>query len=143
MTGKRFTSRPIPPKNRRVTKHRDTNDRISKNFKESLERIDVSPVIAGRGFTRTKEDFVCEHCAAPVAGDGYTNHCSKCLWSKHVDINPGDRSATCGGMMEPVGGEVGGGTYIVLQRCDKCGHERKNKLTATDDIETFTRIIAF
>ena len=24
--------------------------------------------------------------------NGYTNHCSQCLWSKHVDINPGDRS---------------------------------------------------
>jgi len=52
--------------------------------------------------------------------NGYTNHCSQCLWSKHVDINLGDRSpellqlfcrlsnqpnprlAECQGMMEPV-----------------------------------------
>ena len=28
-----------------------------------------------------------------MKGNGYTNHCPKCLWSKHVDINPGDRGA--------------------------------------------------
>ncbi|MFA6992594.1 MAG: RNHCP domain-containing protein, partial [Candidatus Gracilibacteria bacterium] len=38
-------------------------------------------------FSRTIEDFVCEKCGAKVKGDGYTNHCPKCLWSKHVDIN--------------------------------------------------------
>ena len=50
-------------------------------------------------FIKVKEDFVCEHCGAEVKGDGYTNHCPKCLWSKHVDVHPGDRAAECGGMM--------------------------------------------
>jgi hypothetical protein len=54
-------------------------------------------------FKKTKEDFVCEHCGKPVVGNGYTNHCPECLWSKHVDVNPGDRAATCLGLMEPVG----------------------------------------
>jgi hypothetical protein len=40
-------------------------------------------------FQKTVEDFVCEHCGHPVAGNGYTNHCSQCLWSKHVDDNSG------------------------------------------------------
>ena len=63
-------------------------------------------------FQRTIEDFTCEQCNFAVKGNGYTNHCPKCLWSKHVDVNPGDRAATCGGLMEPIGAEVGGGgTY--------------------------------
>ena len=55
-----------------------------------------------RRFARTVEDFVCEKCGTQVEGDGYTNHCPHCLWSRHVDVNPGDRKATCKGMMEPV-----------------------------------------
>ena len=39
-------------------------------------------------FKRKKENFVCENCGAEVKGDGFTNHCPKCLYSKHVDIFP-------------------------------------------------------
>ena len=56
-----------------------------------------------RKFQRKKEDFICENCNKKVKGDGYTNHCPACLWSKHVDINPGDRLAECKGMMKPIG----------------------------------------
>ena len=49
-------------------------------------------------FIRKTEDFICEHCGREVRGNGYTNHCPYCLWSKHVDINPGDRAAGCGGL---------------------------------------------
>jgi Zn finger protein HypA/HybF involved in hydrogenase expression len=48
-------------------------------------------------FKRTIEDFTCEHCGEQVTGNGFTNHCPQCLWSKHVDIDPGDRLALCGG----------------------------------------------
>ena len=53
-------------------------------------------------FVRRREDFVCEHCGTKVVGDGYTNHCPKCLWSKHVDIMPGDRAEDCQGLMRPI-----------------------------------------
>src|SRR3989338_8156335 len=46
-----------------------------------------------RRFQRTKEDFTCERCGFFVRGSGYTNHCPQCLWSKHVDVNPGNRQA--------------------------------------------------
>jgi hypothetical protein len=52
-------------------------------------------------FTRRKEDFVCENCGEHVKSGGYTNHCPNCLYSKHVDINPGDRMSECRGMMRP------------------------------------------
>jgi hypothetical protein len=47
----------------------------------------------GRNFQRCKEDFRCGHCGHLERGDGYTNHCTACLWSAHVDIQPGDRAA--------------------------------------------------
>src|SRR3990167_4839651 len=57
---------------------------------------------AVKKFQRKIEDFVCENCGCGVKGDGYTNHCPKCLWGKHVDVNPGDREEECGGMMKPI-----------------------------------------
>lgn len=51
-------------------------------------------------FQRTTENFVCEKCGFIVEGNGYTNHCPNCIWSKHVDIHPGDRASLCGGTYE-------------------------------------------
>ena len=75
-----------------------------------------------------------------VMGNGYTNHCPRCLWSKHVDINPGDRAARCGGLMRPVNYEQRAGEYVLLQRCEKCGHEKKNKLDDGDDLAILATI---
>jgi predicted RNA-binding Zn-ribbon protein involved in translation (DUF1610 family) len=91
-------------------------------------------------FTRKKEDFICEHCGIEVIGTGYTNHCPKCLWSKHVDVDPGDRAATCGGMMEPVNVEIVGREQKILYRCVKCGFERKNKVGERDDFDVVVKI---
>ncbi|MDB5238426.1 MAG: hypothetical protein JWM46_696 [Candidatus Kaiserbacteria bacterium] len=84
-------------------------------------------------FKRTKEDFVCEHCGTQVKGNGYTNHCPKCLWSKHVDVDPGDRAASCGGLMEPISIEGSSPEYVLTQKCTVCGHERRNVIAANDD----------
>ncbi len=84
-------------------------------------------------FQRTKEDFICEHCGTEVKGDGYANHCPHCLYSKHVDINPGDREEDCGGLMEPVDLELKDGKYIIVHRCQRCGFVRRNKVDEGDD----------
>ena len=86
-------------------------------------------------FIRKKEDFVCEHCGVQVSGNGYTNHCPKCLWSKHVDINPGDRASDCGGMMRPVDVELKGSIYIITHRCVECGYEKRNEAAEEDDFD--------
>jgi len=86
-------------------------------------------------FQRNKEDFTCEKCGLEVAGSGYTNHCPECLWSKHVDVNPGDRAEGCGGLMEPVGVEESGGSYTIIHKCAKCGFERKNKVVEGDSFD--------
>ena len=93
-------------------------------------------------FTRTKEDFVCGHCEIPVSGDGYTNHCPKCFWSKHVDKNPGDREELCGGMMEPVSLLYKKGDYAIVHRCVRCGFERSNRLASTDDLEGLIKLFS-
>ncbi len=91
-------------------------------------------------FTRTTENFICEHCGAEVKGNGYTNHCPQCLYSKHVDINPGDREADCGGLMEPVDFEQKNGKYIIVHRCQKCGFVRKNKVSDDDDFQAVLQL---
>lgn len=91
-------------------------------------------------FQRRVEDFTCEHCGREVKGGGYTNHCPHCLWSKHADVNPGDRADPCLGMMEPISIEGGSPEYIVLHRCVRCGYERKNKVVLGDDREVLIAI---
>jgi ribosomal protein L37E len=85
------------------------------------------------GFIRNKESFQCLRCGNPVEGDGYTNHCPKCLFSRHVDISPGDRAATCREMMEPVSYFVKSGEERILHRCVTCGFERENRVADEDD----------
>ncbi len=84
-------------------------------------------------FTRIVEDFTCAHCGAQVKGNGYTNHCPKCLWSTHVDINPGDRAEACGGQMTPIRIEGTAEAYRIVHRCRKCGVERAVKVSSDDD----------
>ena len=91
-------------------------------------------------FQRTKEDFVCAHCGVAVKGTGYTNHCPKCLWSKHVDVNPGDRAAACEGMMEPIALEGSTPGYKIVQRCVRCNLERRIAVSPDDDIEAVMRL---
>jgi hypothetical protein len=83
-------------------------------------------------FTRLREDFDCLHCGARVRGDGYTNHCPRCLWSRHVDVRPGDRESDCGGPMEPIGALYESGRTVVVQRCQKCRHTRRNRTARND-----------
>lgn len=97
-------------------------------------------IIDSRKFTKKVEDFVCEKCGTSVNGDGFTNHCSKCLWSKHVDINPGDRSATCGGMMEPVGLEIKSGEKVIIHKCENCNHIKRNRISEKDSPEEIIAI---
>ncbi len=75
-------------------------------------------------FHKKVENFVCEKCSHENIGNGFTNHCEKCLWSKHVDVDPGDREAPCAGMMEPIETETKNGELRIKHKCLKCGFER-------------------
>lgn len=95
-----------------------------------------------RKFQRRIEDFTCEHCGTQVTGDGYTNHCPVCLWSKHVDVNPGDRAADCGGQMEPVGAEQKGGEIIIVHRCIRCSYIKRNRTAPGDNFDLLVELLA-
>ena len=95
-----------------------------------------------RKFQRRIENFTCENCGAFVAGNGYTNHCPRCLWSKHVDVNPGDRAADCGGLMEPVGAEQKGGETVINHRCVVCKHIKRNRTVADDNFDLIVELLA-
>ena len=93
-------------------------------------------------FIKTKENFTCEKCGFFVEGDGYTNHCPECLWSKHVDVFPGDRKRECAGMMKPIGVEKGGKGYIIIHRCLKCEVKKPNKAVPNDNFQMLVQISA-
>ena len=93
-------------------------------------------------FIRRKEDFFCENCGTEVVGDGYTNHCPACLYSKHVDVNPGDRMNPCEGLMEPVSIEQKRGVYVIVHRCIECGTEKRNRAAKNDSVKTILAVAA-
>ncbi|MEK7097915.1 MAG: RNHCP domain-containing protein [Patescibacteria group bacterium] len=94
-----------------------------------------------RKFQRKKEDFECGNCGLSVKGDGYTNHCPDCLWSKHVDISPGDRLEVCEGLMRPVRLEAKKrGECAIVHSCIKCGYTKKNKKAENDNYEALIKI---
>jgi hypothetical protein len=97
----------------------------------------------GARFTRVREDFTCLHCGADVRGTGYTNHCPRCLWSRHVDVFPGDRTATCRALMEPVAALSEGAELVVVQRCTGCGRLWRNKVAPADDREVALGLIGW
>ncbi|MDR2268903.1 MAG: RNHCP domain-containing protein [Rickettsiales bacterium] len=94
-----------------------------------------------RKFQKKVEDFVCENCGAEVSGNGYTNHCPRCLYSKDVDVNPGDRASKCGGLMAPIGIEIKNGDYIIVHKCAECGKIRKNKSAPEDSFDMILEIM--
>jgi hypothetical protein len=93
-------------------------------------------------FQKNIEDFTCEHCKFSVPGIGYTNHCPHCLWSKHVDVNPGDRQSDCNGMMKPTEIQLDHGQYILIHKCEKCGLEKANKTVKDDSFEEILKLSA-
>ena len=83
------------------------------------------------------EVFICKVCGREVipegAGTNHRNHCPNCLSSVHIDIEPGDRLADCGGVMEPIAVWVRkNGEWAIIHRCKICGALSSNR-TAADD----------
>lgn len=86
----------------------------------------------------TNQAFNCIHCGqqVPALQNGsYRNHCPYCLYSLHVDINPGDRANPCQGILKPIGVEYSGKKgWIIVHRCLKCGEIRRNKAALDDSL---------
>ena len=84
------------------------------------------------------DSFTCKVCGREVvpggAGSDHRNHCPNCLASLHLDEEPGDRAADCGGIMDAVGVWVRkNGEWAVIHRCRRCGHFSSNRVAADDN----------
>lgn len=92
-------------------------------------------------FERKIENFSCENCGTFVQGDGYTDHCPFCLYSKHVDINPRDRECECRGLMEPIRAEVKEEGYRIYYRCLDCGYNHRVRSSIEDSFEVILSLL--
>ena len=92
-------------------------------------------------FQKKVENFVCENCGVEVIGNGYTNHCPVCLWSKHVDITPGDREEPCRGLMKPINVTKKRDEVVIEHKCIKCGFERNNKSAVNDNFDAILELM--
>lgn len=88
-------------------------------------------------FTMKDEEFICENCKKNVSKLNYTarDHCPYCLYSKHVDIFPGDRSNMCKGLLEPIEIEKFKDTFKIIYLCKKCQQVHKNIMAIDDNID--------
>ncbi len=82
--------------------------------------------------------FRCRHCGASISlnapGTRHRNHCPHCLWSLHLDDRPGDRSARCGGEMEPYAVALRADReWMLLHRCTRCGQIHANRIAGDDN----------
>ncbi len=93
-------------------------------------------------FNMIDEDFICENCHKEVKELKYTarDHCPYCLYSKHVDISPGDRLNPCKGLLKPIEIEKYKDTYKIIYECTKCHQKHKNIVAKDDDINKIIEI---
>ena len=88
-------------------------------------------------FNMIDEEFICENCNKQVKKLNYTarDHCNFCLFSKHVDIMPGDRANNCHGLLKPISIEKFKNTYKIIYKCQKRNQIHKNIMAIDDDFE--------
>ena len=84
------------------------------------------------------EGFVCKVCGKKIGAEGggtqNRNHCPNCLASQHLDNEPGDREADCGGIMESVAVWVRKNReWAIIHRCRICGKLSSNRVAADDN----------
>lgn len=102
-------------------------------------------------FQKNDSGFVCANCGKEILPLGYSsrNHCPFCLWSLHLDENPGDRASECGGKMQPISvtpdPKKG---YVITHKCVKCGEIRRCKAALApcsqpDDIKLLISLTVF
>ena len=91
------------------------------------------------------QSFRCVHCHQEVStsalGTQHRNHCPLCLWSRHVDNEPGDRASDCFGSMEPIAITVrGDGEWVLIHQCKSCGTIHANRSAGDDNALLLLRI---
>jgi hypothetical protein len=93
--------------------------------------------------------FICRHCGQkvlPVTNGSYRNHCPFCLFSMHIDLEPGDRQCLCHGLMKPVGLKYHTKKGVqVVHECLDCGKRSVNKVAEftvqPDDVDEVIKLL--
>jgi len=96
--------------------------------------------------------FKCSHCRLWVVINSYMgtinrNHCTICLWSKHVDGSKGDRRVDCHGGMKPIAltfkreGWGRQGEIMLVHECAWCHVVSINRIAGDDDNEKILSIL--
>ncbi len=93
-------------------------------------------------FTQRDEGFTCENCHKNVEKLNYTSrdHCPYCLYSKHVDITPGDRQNKCQGKLKPISIEKFKDTFKIIYMCEKCHKYHKNIMARDDNMDLIIKL---
>lgn len=117
----------ILPLSRNENYSRNNTSRDRRREKSPHSRPDTAP-----------EWFACVHCGTPVTPEAYgtahRNHCPHCLWSKHLDEEPGDRASECRSSMEPIAVWARpGGDWAIIHRCRGCGILHSNRIAGDDN----------
>lgn len=93
-------------------------------------------------FNELDEEFICLNCGKKVNKLEYSSrdHCPHCLYSLHVDINPGDRQNNCKGLLKPIDLEKFKDTYKIIYKCEKCNQLHKNIMAKDDNYEEIIKL---
>ena len=94
-------------------------------------------------FEKNDNEFICRVCGKTVPPLVYysRDHCTKCLCSIHIDINPGDRANTCLGTLTPFDIETNKKGYVIKYKCQKCGQIHNNKTAEDDSFKTILKVM--
>lgn len=93
-------------------------------------------------FNMINESFICENCGKEVSKSDYTarDHCPYCLYSKHVDVNPGDRMNKCEGLLKPIEVEKFKDSFKIVYKCQKCNMLHKNIMLRDDNMDLIIKL---
>lgn len=96
-------------------------------------------------FIANNQGFVCKVCGVqvPPHPSSSRDHCNDCLYSLHIDINPGDRENPCKGLLEPIGIELKRGEKHILYKCQNCSGRVVNAAAPDDNQEEIIRLAHF
>ncbi|MFS8131477.1 MAG: RNHCP domain-containing protein [Candidatus Dojkabacteria bacterium] len=93
-------------------------------------------------FRKNNESFVCLNCGklTPPHPSSSRDHCMYCLYSLHVDINPGDRMNTCKGLLKPIGLRTKNSKEQIVYKCLKCSKIAYCIISPDDDRSEIVRL---
>ena len=138
VSGREQTERQATQQAERQTVQQEERQTVQQEDKQRLRQQGRESVQADYRTEACMESFSCANCGKEIhpdgAGSNHRNHCPYCLYSLHVDEEPGDRKASCHGKMEPIAVvSREDGDWSILHRCMRCGKLNLNRALADDN----------